>query len=132
MLYLILDHVKKNRFYLFILVGILNTVFGYSIFVLLIFLGLHYTLAAFLATCIGVLFNFKTTGKIVFKNSNSRLIFRFVLVYVVQYCVSISLIKICLLFGLNTYVAGAVSTFFCAILSYLLSKNFVFERKICR
>lgn len=121
--------VKDKKFRLFILVGILNTIFGYSIFSLLVFLGLHYTLAIFLATCLGVLFNFKTIGSIVFKNSNHRLIFRFFGVYAIQYVVNVSLIKCLLLLSLNVYVAGAFSTLFCAIISYLLNKHFVFEAK---
>lgn len=129
MLNFIQTHVKKNKFYLYVLVGVGNTIFGYSIFALLIHLGLHYQFAALLATCIGVLFNFKTTGRIVFKNTNNKLIFKFMLVYVVQYFVNISLIKLFLSFTLNTYEAGAIATFFCAILSYLLNKNFVFGAK---
>ena len=62
----------------FVLVGILNTAFGYLVFALLLFLGLHYTLAVILSTIAGVLFNFKTTGTLVFKNHNNKLIFKFV------------------------------------------------------
>jgi len=123
-----LDILKRNRFLLYIIVGVLNTIFGYSVFALLIFIGLHYTLAVFLATCLGVLFNFKTIGSIVFKNSNNRLIFRFVGVYVVQYFANIGLIKLFLLLSFNIYLAGAFSTFFCAVLSYLLNKHLVFMR----
>jgi len=118
---------QYRQFILFILVGILNTVFGYAVFAILIFAGLHYTLAVLLSTCLGVLFNFKTIGKIVFKNSDIRLIFKFIGVYVIQYFCNIGLIKIFLLF-LNIYLAGAFSTLFCAIISYTLNKYFVFNR----
>ena len=51
----------SKRFMRFILIGIPNTAFGYSLYALLIFLGLRYDLAILIATILGVLFNFKTT-----------------------------------------------------------------------
>jgi len=117
---------KHKRFILFLAVGGLNTLFGYSIFSLFVYFGLHYTLAVLLATCFGTLFNFQTTGRLVFKNSDHRLLFRFLLVYVVQYFANISLIKMFLIIFTNVYISGAVATFICAVLSYLLMKNFVF------
>ena len=55
-----------NKFTKYLFVGILNTVFGYSLFALLIFINLHYTLASLLATIAGVLFNFKTMALRIF------------------------------------------------------------------
>ena len=65
----------------FLAVGVLNTLFGYGIFALLLFIGLHYAVASILATICGVLFNFKTTGTLVFNNNDNRLIFKFISVY---------------------------------------------------
>lgn len=112
------------------LVGTLNTIFGYCIFALFVFLGVHYTLAVLLATFFGVLFNFKTLGRIVFKSSNNRLIIKFFMVYSVLYCINVSLIKELLLLSINTYISGFFATIVCAILSYLLNKNFVFKTKV--
>ena len=58
--------IKKRKFVRFLLVGVLNTLFGYFSFATLIIIGLDYKLAALLATIIGVLFNFQTTGRLVF------------------------------------------------------------------
>ena len=58
--------IKKHKFVRFLLVGVLNTLFGYFSFATLIIIGLDYKLAALLATIIGVLFNFQTTGRLVF------------------------------------------------------------------
>lgn len=123
-------HIKKNTFLLFILVGIINTAFSYALFAFFVFIGVHYTLAVLFATCIGVLFNFKTTGNIVFKNSNNKLIFKFISVYAVQYFINLGLIKIFLMLVHNTYIAGAIATVLCAFSAYLLNKNFVFKVKI--
>lgn len=122
-------YVSHKQFIIFIMVGVLNTIFGYSVFALFIFLGMHYGLAVFLATCVGVLFNFKTIGSIVFKNKNARCIWRFISVYVICYGVNVGVIKLNLLLyaSANIYLVGAVATFVVAILSFSLNKYWVFR-----
>src|ERR1700681_3661511 len=90
----IIDH----TFIKFIFVGVLNTLFGYLTFSLLIFLGLHYYLAFFLATCVGILFNFKTFGTLVFNNSEKKLLVKFIAVYLVVYLINIAILKSLLIF----------------------------------
>ena len=111
----------------FIFVGVLNTAFGYLAYALLLFLGLHYTLAVVLSTIAGVLFNFKTTGTIVFKNNNNKLIFKFVAVYAITTTLGIIILRMAELAGINLYLAGFVSTGICAIIAFLLNKNWVFK-----
>lgn len=111
----------------FILVGILNTAFGYLAFALLLFAGLHYTLAVILSTVAGILFNFKTTGVIVFKNNNNKLIFKFVAVYALTCTIGIIILRLAELSHLNLYFAGLVSTGICAVIAFLLNKNWVFN-----
>lgn len=41
------------RFLKFLMVGALNTVFGYSVFALFTYLNLHYTISTLLATILG-------------------------------------------------------------------------------
>ena len=84
----------------FIFVGVLNTAFGYLAYALLLFLGLHYTLAVVLSTIAGVLFNFKTTGTIVFKNNNNKLIFKFVAVYAITTTLGIIILRMAELAGI--------------------------------
>ena len=111
----------------FVLVGLLNTAFGYSIFSLLIFLGLHYTVAILIATVLGVLFNFKTIGKLVFNNPHNHLFFKFIGVYTITYCINIILVKLLLINHINIYLAGAIAIFLAALVSYTLNKNWVFK-----
>lgn len=111
----------------FILVGILNTAFGYLAFALLLFAGLHYTLAVILSTVAGILFNFKTTGVIVFKNNNNKLIFKFVAVYALTCTIGIIILRLAELSHINLYFAGLVSTGICAVIAFLLNKNWVFN-----
>jgi putative flippase GtrA len=112
----------------FLFVGGINAIFGYGLFAFFIYLHLHYSLASLLSTILGVLFNFKTTGKLVFKSSNNRLIVRFFAVYGMVYVVNVLLLKGLKWVGLNFYVTGAILILPLAILSFLLNKKFVFKK----
>ena len=111
------------------MVGSINTLFGYSVFALFIFLEFHYAWASFLATVFGVLFNFKTTGILVFQNKDNRLLFRFFGVYGVVYAVNVLMLKVLGEVGLGMYIAGALVIVPLAVLSFVLNKLFVFGVK---
>ncbi len=121
-----------RQFLLFLLIGSINTAFGYAIYCLLIFLQLHYTVASLLAMSIGVLFNFKTTGRIVFKNKDNRLFLRFVSIYVVLYFINISLIKGSSYFIGSFYLSGGIAVVGTAVISFLLNKYVVFQSVFTR
>jgi putative flippase GtrA len=112
----------------FLFVGGINTLFGYGLFAFFIYLHLHYSVASLLSTVLGVLFNFKTTGKLVFKSSDNRLIVRFFAVYGMVYVVNILFLKGFKWLGLNFYIAGAILVLPLAILSYILNRRFVFRK----
>ena len=116
------------RFIRFLFVGGINTLFGYGVYSLLIVFGLHYSISLFIATAIGVLFNFKTTGIFVFKNKDNWLIIRFIAVYAVVYCVNVLAISGLKKVGANEYTAGAIMLLPVAVLSYFLNSLFVFQK----
>ncbi|MDP3372037.1 MAG: GtrA family protein [Candidatus Paracaedibacteraceae bacterium] len=111
----------------YLLVGAVNTVFGYSVFALLIFIGWHYSIALLFATVAGVIFNFQTFGKLVFKQSEWRLLWKFVAVYGVLYAVNVLLVFGFLYFMRNVYAANALAIIFIAGLGYFLNRRFVYE-----
>ena len=113
----------------FILVGGLNSLFGYSCYALFVFMGLPYPVALLLATCIGVLFNFKTTGTIVFANANNDYFLKFVIVYGFIYLFNMTFIKFMELFTSNLYLAGFVAMIPAAILGFILNKYIVFRER---
>ena len=117
---------ERKRLILFFLVGGVNTLFGYFLYSLLLFLHLHYALASLLGTIGGVLFNFKTTGIIVFNNHDNRLISKFIAVYAATYMVNVSGLKLFSIYNANMYLAGAVLVLPVALLGYVLQKKFVF------
>jgi putative flippase GtrA len=112
----------------FLLVGGINTIFGYGLFAFFIYVNLHYSVALLLSTILGVLFNFKTTGKLVFKSSDNRLIVRFFAVYGMVYVINVGLLKGFQWLGLNFYIAGAILVLPLSVLSFLLNRRFVFKK----
>ena len=117
-----------RKLILFFLVAGLNTLFGYGLFAGLIFIGLPYFLATLVAQILGVLFNFKTYGVLVFKNNDNSRIFRFVGVYTVTYITNISLMFLFRqLWELNDYEIGAILAIPMGLLGFVLNKRFVFQ-----
>lgn len=112
----------------FVLVGVLNTAFSYSIYAALLFVGLGYQSANFLALVVGILFSFKTQGHFVFFNPDNRRLGRFVLSWAVIYLCTIAVIGQIIGLGFDPYSAGALSLPFSVALSYLLQKYFVFRK----
>ena len=98
------------EFLRFLAVGVLNTVFAYTLFALLSWIGLAYPLAIGLATVVGVAFNFQSTGRLVFGQAPLSRFARFVGVYAVLYLLN----------------ASAVIPL--AMLAFLLQRRFVFPK----
>lgn len=120
---------SQLQFCLFILVGALNTVFGYAIFSLFIFLKIHYVMATLFSTIAGVIFNFFTTGFIVFQNKKIKLFIKFFLAYLALYLINISIIYALKSHNINTYLSGAVSIGSLSFISFIVSKYYVFKER---
>lgn len=78
-----------KKFIKFLFVGALNTLFGYLMYIIFISTPLKREWALLCAYVAGVLWNFKTTGSLVFKVNNNKLIFKFVASYVFTYFVNL-------------------------------------------
>ena len=127
-----MQSLNKSIFIKFILVGILNTLFGYSAFALLIYLKLHYVFAVLFATILGILFNFKTTGRFVFKNKDNRVIFRFIGVYAATYLLNIGALSIFDMVKFNMYIAGLLLLIPMALISFIFQSKYVFYKEFRR
>ncbi len=119
-----------GRFAIYLLVGGLNTVAGYSMFAILLFLGLHYSVAVLLSTVLGVLFNFQTTGRIVFGSRDPSLVFRFVAVYGITYVLNVAALHVLQADRLNVLAVQAVLVLPLAAVSFLLHQRFVFGQEV--
>ena len=118
----------SHSLFRFLFVGGINTLFGVGIYTLLIWLGLNYQAAVLIGTVIAVLFNFKTIGGFVFKNKSNRLIFQFIMVYVVVYFLNINGIKLFISLGFSPLISGYFCVLPAALLSFVLNRLFVYRK----
>jgi putative flippase GtrA len=118
--------VLTPQFLRFLMVGLLNTAFGYGFFATLTWLGLSYPVAIALATLAGIAFNFQTTGRLVFDGAPLSKMGRFAAVYGVIYAVNVGGVALLLALGLNVYLANALLILPLALLAYVLQQKFVF------
>ena len=118
----------ENRFIRFLFVGGINTLFGYGVFSLLILLKVYYPIALFLATVMGVVFNYFTIGRIVFRRRGREYVLRFVSVYAVVYCFNLGLLKLLnQVFYVNILISQIICLFPVVLLNYFLQKRIVFR-----
>ena len=117
---------ETRRFILFLLVGGVNTLAGYTFFALFILFGLGATSAAVGSTILGILFNFRSTGLIVFGSRSAALLPRFVIVYGLQCAANIALLRLAARAGIPALAAEIVILPLLAIASFLLLRQFVF------
>jgi putative flippase GtrA len=125
-----LERIIKKRFVKFILVGVLNTAFGYSVYALFIYVGMHYSLAVLIGTILGVLFNFKSTGRLVFKVNNNALLVRFIGIYIITYVLNVAALGMFNFYHFDLYVAGFLLILPMAAVSYVLQSRYVFKENI--
>jgi putative flippase GtrA len=116
------------RLFRFFVIGAVNTLFSYLIYAGAILIGMHYTLATLISTVLGIIFNFFTTGKVVFRSLEGRRFFLFMLVYAVTYVVNILLLRLLVdVIHINKLIAGALVTLPVALLSYYLNARWTFR-----
>lgn len=115
-----------EKFFKFLFVGFLNTAFSYFVYAIFVTVGFSANVALFFQYVLGVLWNFKTTGTIVFKNKNNKLIFKFILSYVFTFLTNSILLKI-LTNYVNDYLSQAILILPIAMLSFVILKKWVFK-----
>jgi|EndMetStandDraft_6_1072998.scaffolds.fasta_scaffold02288_5 putative flippase GtrA len=114
---------QQKQFVVFILVGGINTVFGYSIFAFFIFLKISYYLAFLFAASLGLIFNFMTTGRIVFKNKDFSLFYKFIIISIIMYFLHLILIRIINVHINNFYISGLMTMSVTALIAFYLNKK---------
>lgn len=117
---------NRRRFVRFLAIGVLNTAFGFAVYAVLLDGRLHYTLAAAISTVLGVLFNFLTTGRLVFRRLRVASLPRFVGVYALLYLMNVVGISLLEQAGASNLLGGFLMLVPTAVLGYLLNARFVF------
>ncbi|MEI6986332.1 MAG: GtrA family protein [Rhodospirillaceae bacterium] len=122
----IADNLASNQFARFIVVGVINTAFGYCVFAALILLDVTSILALFISTTLGILFNYKTTGRLVFRWRDGGRLLPFFCVYVATFCLNIYALWSLEAWGVRTLTAQALLLPAMVIISYTLIRVLVF------
>lgn len=116
------------QFLRFLVVGAVNTLFGYAVFAGLILAGVPPMPALVATYIVGVLFNFFTTRRFVFAApGHGAALARFVVAYVVIYFFNLALYTVFDHAGLSPLVAQALCVPVVAVFSFLLFKFQVFR-----
>lgn len=109
--------------------GILNTVFGYAIYAALLFINVPYLIALFVATVVGLVFNYFSFGRMVFHGHSGWFVFgKFVVAYALIYGANAVLLRILMVdFLLNPYLGQVICIPISVLLSWLLMNYWVYK-----
>ena len=116
-----------GQFIRFLLVGGLNTVFGYGLFACLVLVRVPTALALLIATIVGAIFNYFTARHLVFtRRVESSRLGRFALVYGVVYVLNAGALFALERAALPTLWAQALLLPLFVPLTYLVNRSIVF------
>jgi putative flippase GtrA len=116
----------RSKFFRYLVVGAVNTLFGYSVFAALILLHVPYPIAGLVSTVAGVLFNFKSYGALVFGSHDNRKIFRFVAVYALCYLIGLIPLAWAKAHDVSLLLVAAVMLLPMAGISFALNRALVY------
>ena len=115
------------KFLKFCVVGAINTLFGLMVYLAVLTLTDSFMIAIVMANLFGPVFNFFSTGRIVFRNKRLILFFPFLIVYIFICAVNIAMVAI-LRQEMGAELAQVVCLPFIAATSYVLIDRLVFSR----
>ena len=123
-----------HQLHKFILVGLLNTGWGYFlIFSFMFVLNLSPEISNFLGYSIALITSYSLNRKITFNSLNAKTgeFFRFLVVFAIAYGANFAAL-LCMIYWLNVnvIVSQVVAGVFYIVISYLLNKYFVFVERL--
>lgn len=130
MSYSIRQYVSREeliRIIKFAFTGLLNAGFGFCIYTLTYLMSNNTFIALLVANILGILFNFFTTGRIVFNNSDPARLTSFTAIYLVVFVVNYGLLQGLLMLNFNPISSQAILIVPIAGLTYVLQRLFVFK-----
>jgi putative flippase GtrA len=124
------SELKDKVFLKFIIVGLLNTIFGYTFFAILIFIKINTFLSLFISTIAGIIFNYLTFGRLVFKLNKSKLMLtKFIFAYCITYILNVYLLKAFMgIFNSNAFAAQIISLPFVALFNWISLNYWVYKK----
>ena len=111
----------QSQFVRFVLVGATNALFGFIIFALFLnYLKLTNAIALAATYVLGIIFNFFSTGYIVFDSVRMRTLMPFILVYLGIYCLNYALLTFLSTNGIGALRAQALLIIPMALMTFSL------------
>lgn len=104
--------------------AIVNTIFGLSLYALLVYLGLDRYVAQISSHIVGMCFNYLTYSRHVFRNNGSKM--GFVLSYLFSGVCNFGLLYLISTFVTSPYQAGIAATLLTSLITYFILKHSVF------
>ncbi|MDP3898197.1 MAG: GtrA family protein [Mesorhizobium sp.] len=112
----------------FVMAGVLNTAFGYTLYLIGLQLGFAAEVALGISVFIGALFNYFTTARYVFNHAAMNFMPRFIAAYAVIYGLNVLALRGLILLGLSAALAQGLLLPVAAAASYLIFKFVVFRK----
>jgi putative flippase GtrA len=112
----------------FLFIGGLNTAVGYLLYAAFLAAGLVPEFALAAATIVGVIFNYFSTGAIVFGHRSFRRLPQFVAIYLVVYALNASALRALINVGVSPFLGQAFLVPVAAAASFLGFRHLVFVR----
>jgi putative flippase GtrA len=116
-----------GQFFRFLVTGVLNTLVGYGLFSFLVLIRLAPGVALLVATVLGVLFNYFTTGRLVFATRGLGRLHWFVAAYGLTFLINLWSLNCLVSAGLSPFLAQALLLPVITGLNFVLNKFFVFR-----
>lgn len=113
----------------FVLVGGLNTAFSYAVFAAIHLAGASDQLAVILATVAGVLFNYFSTGRLVFSHTGLNRLLVFVLGYAVVCVLNIAILRALAALDVDSLLGQLIAVPPLAVLAYFINSRLVFGNR---
>ncbi len=110
----------------YLVAGVVNTLFGFSLYAGMIWLGLDRYVAQAIGYVLGTGFNYFTYSRHVFAGAAPAKL-RFALSYAGNYLINLAGLKLASHYLPNPYLAGAVTTMGVVVLNYVVLKRLVFR-----
>jgi len=121
----------------YLFVGLLNTGAAFLVYAILVWLGLNFAIANFIALIFGILFSYQTIKRLVFSTKDKYTPLRYIILWIVLFCIQLVIIATTikvlgadnLWFGfiMPEHVGGAIGMANSVILGYILQKYWVFQ-----
>ncbi len=117
---------QSAEFLKFLAVGLINTLFGYSVYAALVLSGLMAPVALVCSHIAGVCFNFGSLGQL-FGSHALQKVPRYMGAHIAILSLNLLMLAMLTNLGMNALLAQAIATIAIAPMSYLVMRRFVFK-----